>query len=53
MKLVQGYQPLMPTFQGLIDEEQLAGLIEYIKQLPPPAAAHNHGAPVPGDGEQK
>jgi len=33
-KLVAGYQPLMPTFQGLINEEGLMSLIEYIKSLP-------------------
>jgi cytochrome c oxidase subunit 2 len=32
-KLVAGYQPLMPTFQGLVNEEALLGLIEYIKSL--------------------
>jgi cytochrome c oxidase subunit 2 len=32
-KLVAGYQPLMPTFQGLVNEETLMGLIEYIKSL--------------------
>jgi cytochrome c oxidase subunit II len=32
-KLVAGYQPLMPTFQGLVNEEALMGLIEYIKSL--------------------
>jgi cytochrome c oxidase subunit 2 len=42
MKLVAGYQPLMPTFQGLVNEEGLMSLIEYIKSLPSagqPAAA--------------
>jgi cytochrome c oxidase subunit 2 len=34
MKLVAGYQPLMPTFQGLVNEEGLMSLIEYIKSLP-------------------
>jgi cytochrome c oxidase subunit 2 len=32
-KLVAGYQPLMPTFQGLVNEEALLGMIEYIKSL--------------------
>jgi cytochrome c oxidase subunit II len=32
-RLVAGYQPLMPTFQGLVSEEALLGLIEYIKSL--------------------
>jgi cytochrome c oxidase subunit 2 len=32
-RLVQGYQALMPTFQGQVDEEELVLLIEYIKSL--------------------
>ncbi len=32
-KLVKGYQALMPTFQGQVDEEELVLLIEYIKSL--------------------
>ena len=34
MKLVAGYGPLMPTFQGLVNEESVMSLIEYIKSLP-------------------
>ncbi len=33
-KLVKGYGPIMPTFQGLVNEEGLASLIEYVKSLP-------------------
>jgi cytochrome c oxidase subunit 2 len=32
-KIVQGYQPIMPTFQGLLREREIAGVIEYIKSL--------------------
>lgn len=32
-KLVSGYQPLMPTFQGQISEEGVMQLIAYIKSL--------------------
>lgn len=32
-KIVAGYQPLMPTYQGLVQEEQLLELVEYIKSL--------------------
>jgi cytochrome c oxidase subunit II len=32
-KIVAGYQPLMPTFQGLISEEGLLQLIAYIRSL--------------------
>jgi cytochrome c oxidase subunit 2 len=39
-KIVAGYQPLMPTFQGQVTEEGVLELIEYIKSLaPPPAGA--------------
>jgi len=43
-KIVAGYQPIMPTFQGLVTEENLLQLIEYIKSLTqkpalPPAGA--------------
>jgi len=30
-KIVKGYQPIMPTFQGLVKEDELLQLIEYIK----------------------
>ncbi len=36
-KIVAGYQPLMPTFQGQVSEEGVLQLIEYIKSLAPPA----------------
>jgi len=32
-KIVGGFQPIMPTFQGLVTEEQLLQLIEYVKSL--------------------
>src|SRR3979490_1951219 len=32
-KVTAGFQPIMPTFQGLVTEEQLLELIEYIKSL--------------------
>ncbi|MGE3342076.1 MAG: cytochrome c oxidase subunit II [Vicinamibacterales bacterium] len=32
-KIVRGYQPLMPTFQGTVSEENLLQLIAYIKTL--------------------
>jgi len=52
-KIVAGYQPLMPTFQGLVNEEGLLQLIAYIKSLsagagapaPQPPAAQAPGAP--------
>jgi cytochrome c oxidase subunit 2 len=38
-KIVAGYQPLMPTFQGLISEEGVLQLIAYIRTLGPQAPA--------------
>jgi cytochrome c oxidase subunit 2 len=32
-KVAAGFQPIMPTFQGLVTEEQLLELIEYVKAL--------------------
>jgi len=37
-KTVAGYQQLMPTFQGLVNEDGIASLIEYIKSLQAGAA---------------
>ena len=36
-KIVKGFQPLMPTFQGLISEENLVALIEHVKSMSPKA----------------
>jgi cytochrome c oxidase subunit II len=54
---IKGYQPIMPTFQGLVSEDQLNSLVAYIKSIsetkpaggvktstnaaPKPAAEHN------------
>ena len=42
-KVVNGFQPIMPTFQGLVTEEQLLQLIAYIKSL---STDRKTGAPV-------
>jgi cytochrome c oxidase subunit II len=50
-KIVDGFLPIMPTFQGLLSEEQLLQLIAYVKSLKGPAAAEPPagpaGAPTP------
>lgn len=38
-QVVEGYQPIMPTFKGQVTEEQLNSLVAYIKSLSPNAAA--------------
>jgi len=48
-RLVAGYGPVMPTFQGQVNEEGLMSLIEYIKTLPgtgQPAATPAAPAPA-------
>ena len=38
-KVVAGFQPIMPTFQGLVTEEQLLQLIAYVRSLTKEPAA--------------
>ena len=47
-KTVEGYPPIMPTFQGLISEEGLLQLTAYIKSLSPAPASGAPPAPAPG-----
>jgi cytochrome c oxidase subunit 2 len=48
-KVVEGYQPLMPTFQGLVSEEQLMQLTAYVKSLGTPGAAAPAAASQAGE----
>jgi len=43
-KRVKGFQPIMPTFQGLVSEEQVNALVAYIKSISPAK---------PGEGAEK
>jgi cytochrome c oxidase subunit 2 len=48
-KIVQGWQPIMPTYQGQVDEEGIIQLIAYIKSLRPgdtPRRTEGFPAPV-------
>jgi cytochrome c oxidase subunit 2 len=54
-QVVEGFQPIMPTFKGQVTEEQLVSLVAYIKSLsgvtgttstPAPAPAANSAAPA-------
>jgi cytochrome c oxidase subunit 2 len=38
-KVAAGYQPVMPTFQGQVSEEQLIAIVAYIQSLQVPLAA--------------
>jgi cytochrome c oxidase subunit 2 len=35
-KIVKGFKPVMPTFQGIVTDEQLNALVAYVKSLSPP-----------------
>jgi cytochrome c oxidase subunit 2 len=45
-ELVEGYQPLMPTYQGVLTEDQVNQLIAYIKSLDEPGSSRPEGRPV-------
>src|SRR5437867_10664844 len=38
-KVVSGFKPVMPSFQGQVSEEQLTSLVEYVKSLSQAPAA--------------
>jgi cytochrome c oxidase subunit 2 len=42
-KVVDGYQPVMPAYQGLITEEELMLLVEYLRSLGQPGDAGRPG----------
>jgi len=46
-KVVAGYQPIMPSFAGRVDDEQLLQLIAYIKSIGPQSAQPGQPANVP------
>jgi len=55
-KVVAGFRPLMPTFQGVVNEEQVLSLIAYVKSISQPEqrepvsnrpAVPPHPSPVP------
>jgi cytochrome c oxidase subunit 2 len=58
-KIVAGFQPIMPTFQNQVDEEQVLELIEYVKSLNgyreqvPPVSAPEGPQPTPVEGAIK
>jgi len=45
-KVVSGFKPIMPVFQGLVSEEQLNALVAYVKSLSQPASAGRTGIPA-------
>jgi cytochrome c oxidase subunit 2 len=58
-QVVEGFQPIMPTFKGQVTEEQLLGLVAYIKSLSGvtgpttrPSAASNSAASTGSNTQQ-
>jgi cytochrome c oxidase subunit 2 len=57
-KRVKGFQPIMPTFQGLVTEEQVNALVAYIKSIgaakgeAAKTSASAAAAPAQGNGTQ-
>ena len=49
-KVVKGFQPVMPTFQGLVTEEQVLQLIAYVRSLSKPGAAPAAAGTTPPQG---
>ncbi len=50
-QIVEGYQPIMPTFKGQVTEEQLVALVAYIKSLSGDTSATTPGPPAPKPAE--
>src|SRR5437762_1684990 len=53
-KVVSGFKPIMPVFQGMVSEEQLNALVAYVKSLnqSPSGAAGNPSLTPPGTKPQ-
>lgn len=51
-KIVAGFQPIMPSFQGIVSEDQLLALIAYVKSLAVPQQQEpvSNRPPVPKAG---
>ncbi|HTS38627.1 MAG TPA: cytochrome c oxidase subunit II [Candidatus Solibacter sp.] len=55
-KRVKGFQPIMPTFQGLVSEDQVNALVAYVKSLSKPADSGiktSAAEPAPQAGQEK
>src|SRR5215217_2040570 len=49
-QIVEGYQPIMPTFKGQVTEEQLNNLVAYIKSLSGNSTTTGTGSNTSGGG---
>jgi cytochrome c oxidase subunit 2 len=45
-KIVKGFKPVMPTFQGIVSDEQLNALVAYVKSLTPTGSAELQNQPA-------
>jgi cytochrome c oxidase subunit 2 len=45
-KIVKGFKPVMPTFQGIVSDEQLNALVAYVKSLAPTGSAELQNQPA-------
>jgi len=45
-KIVSGFKPVMPTFQGLVTDEQLNTLVAYVKSLTPAQSGGTAATPA-------
>jgi cytochrome c oxidase subunit 2 len=54
-KIVSGFKPVMPTFQGLVTDEQLNALVAYIKSLgnPPPSGQTAAASATPAQPQKQ
>ena len=46
-KIVAGYDDIMPTFKGLVTEDGLLKLVEYVKSLGPKDGSDSSATPAP------
>lgn len=55
-KVVAGFRPIMPTFQGILTEDQVLALISYVRSLSTPAqkepVSSRPAVPAPAEGSQ-
>jgi cytochrome c oxidase subunit II len=51
-KVVSGFKPIMPTFEGIVTEEQVLSLVAYVKSLnqPQPSGTNTNRPVVPERG---
>jgi len=51
-KVVAGFQPIMPSFQGIVTEDQLLSLVAYLKSISTPEQSEpvSNRPPVPKSG---